>query len=325
VSASIGAPSLTPKRLAENVVEEFWFGDDDPIRSHLHASSSLAAAAALATGLKPFPVIAQRVLSMTRDPTTSATELCRVIERDPGLLSKVLRVANSAIYAPSRPCTNIEMATMRLGMKNVGQIVFMLVAHGMFSDTDATGAQIREHCVGVSVLVRRLAMGVMSVAADDLFLAGLLHDVGKLLAIQTKELDYSKIEAQAGGFPEHTYMTERKLVGWDHAVLGAHVIENWQLPRNIALMVAWHHQPARAFAQDSSFAQAVALLRLADRIDYQFRVARQWSERFLDDLERASAFEYTNYDATLLRAAWPDLVATIEEGQAVLGSGKTAR
>jgi putative nucleotidyltransferase with HDIG domain len=308
------------KRLAENVVEEFWFGDDDPVRTHLQASSSLAATTAVAAGLKPFPVIAQRVLSLSQNASTSAAELSRLIERDPGLSAKVLHVANSAIYAPSRSCTSIENATVRLGMRNIGRIVAMLVAYGMFDDVNPTGAQIRDHCVGVSILARYLAADARTVEADDLFLAGLLHDVGKLLAMQTKDIDYAELEGRAHSFPEETHLKERQLVGWDHAILGAHVIEHWQLPREIAQIVAWHHQPGRAFAQGGKLAQSVAILRLADRVEYQIGIQLELDDDFIDGLERGSCFEYTNYSGALLRAAWPRLVDALDEGQRIIGA-----
>lgn len=312
---------LPLKHLAENIVEELWFGDDDPIRSHIEASSSLAAVTAVASGLKPFPAIAQRVMNMTQLPTTSAADVSRVIERDPGLVARVLRVANSALYAPSRACASIENATMRLGMRNIGRIVVTLVAHGMFDDVDPMGARVRDHCVGVSILARHLAAGVRSVDADDLFLAGLLHDVGKLLAMQTKDVDYAAIEGDLKAYPEDGHLKERRLVGWDHAVLGAHVIEQWQLPHEIAQIVAWHHQPGRAFEQGGGVAQAVAILRLADRIEYQMSVERELNDEFVTELVQRAIFEYTNYDATMLRAVWPRLVTTLDEGRGVIGAG----
>ncbi|HEY5956983.1 MAG TPA: HDOD domain-containing protein, partial [Polyangiaceae bacterium] len=119
-----------------------------------------------------------------------------------------------------------------------------------------------------------------------------------------------------------THLRERELVGWDHAVLGAHVIEHWQLPREISQVVAWHHQPGRAFVQGGSIAQSVAILRLADRIDYQIGVQRELDEQFVNSLERESVFEYTDYDAAMLRAAWPRLVAAVDEGRSVFSAKK---
>lgn len=309
-------------RLAENVVEELWFGDDDPARTHIEASSSLAATTAIATGLKPFPVIAQRVLRLMEKPTTSATELSRLIERDPGLSAKVLGVANSALYAHSRSCASIENATLRLGTQNIGRIVVTLVAHGMFDDVDPVGAKIRNHCVGVSILARHLATDIKAVDADDLFLAGLLHDIGKLLALQTNDIDYAALEGDTNHCPEHAHLRERELVGWDHAVLGAHVIEKWQLPHEIATIVAWHHQPGRAFAQGGTVAQSVAILRLADRIDYQIMNHRELDDAFIDQLEQQAAFEYTDYNSAMLRAVWPRLLATLDEGRNIIGAAK---
>jgi len=314
--------SGTAGRLADTVIEELWFGDEDPIRTHIEASTSLAATTAVVMGLKPFPAIAQRVMRMSQQPLTSATELSEVIERDPGLSARVLSMANSALYAPPRPCTSIANATVRLGIRNIGRIAVALVARGMFDDLEPLGARIRDHCIGVSLLARKLCVGVRELDADEMFLSGLLHDIGKLLATQTKELDYHAMEGDLTRYPEEAHLRERQLVGWDHAVLAAHVIEQWQLPREIATVVAWHHQPGRAYAHGGAIAQAVALLRLADRLEYQLASSRAVDDSFFEELERQSMFEYTPHDAATLRGLWPQLVSSLDEGRSMMQSIK---
>jgi putative nucleotidyltransferase with HDIG domain len=255
---------------------------------------------------------------MSQRPSTTVAELSEVIERDPGLSARVLRMANSALYAPTRPCTSISNAAVRLGIRNIGRIAVALVAQGMFDDVDPLGARIRDHCIGVSLLVRRLALGVRQVDPDDLFLVGLLHDIGKLLAMQTSELDYHSIDGDLKNYPTEAHLKERQLVGWDHAVLAAHVIEQWQLPREIATIVALHHQPGRAFTQAGSIPQAVAYLRLADRLEYQLVNDPTIHESFFAKLEQESAFEYTHHDASTLRGLWPQLLLTIEDGRTMM-------
>src|SRR3954469_13576630 len=82
------------RKLAESIREDLWFGDDDPKRTSEEASRSLAAAAAVAAGLKPFPVIAQRVMTLLSNPDTPVVKVKKAIEQDPALAARILRVAN---------------------------------------------------------------------------------------------------------------------------------------------------------------------------------------------------------------------------------------
>src|SRR4051812_47554640 len=116
--ASAG-PSISARKLAESVREELWFGDDDPARSWLSASQSLATAAVAAAGLKPFPTVAQRVMKLLSDPDVKVSKIRAAIEQDPALAARLLRVTNSAVYGTATPCKNIEDAIVRLGSRTV--------------------------------------------------------------------------------------------------------------------------------------------------------------------------------------------------------------
>src|SRR5450432_3815427 len=104
---SIPRPPPLPsgeRKLAESIREELWFGDEDPARTAEQASRSLAAAAGWVAGLKPFPVVAARVMTLLADPDTPVAKVRRAIEQDPALTARLLRVANSALYRAAVPC-----------------------------------------------------------------------------------------------------------------------------------------------------------------------------------------------------------------------------
>jgi putative nucleotidyltransferase with HDIG domain len=315
--AAPGPPST--RKLADSVIEELWFGDDDPLRSHLVASNSLAAAAALATGLRPFPAIAHRVLERSRDPDVAIEDVKRLIEKDVALAARVLRIANSAVYSMGQPCATIERALVRLGLRNTAQVVVSLLAHGMFDHLDPIGVRVRDHCLGVAAIARVLATEWRCADVDDVFLCGLMHDVGKLLAMQVHEIDYATLEHHPNSSPDTTHFRERMRVGWDHAVLGAHVLEAWRLPRNVSTIVAWHHQPGRAYAAGGGVATSVALLRIADHAEYQIRSAKRMDPAFLRAIERDTAIDYVGRPADAVLDVWPRLVAAVEESTAAAG------
>jgi putative nucleotidyltransferase with HDIG domain len=308
----------TQQKLADDVRELLWFGDDDPDRSELEASRSMAAAAAKAVGLKPFPAIAQRVLGMLADPNVSAVQVRRAVEQDPALSARLLRVANSALYAGARPCQNIEDAVVRLGARTLGEIVAGVAALGLFADSRGLGETIRDHSVGVAAVARVLATEWNCRGVDNIFLGGLLHDVGKLLTIQVDEIDYGQVPRAALEHADEIHVVERALTGYDHAVLGAHVLLQWKLPSDVAMLVAWHHQPGRAYSTGGNAGIGVALLRLADRIEYLLRRAKSLDEATLDELMKDGAVEYAQFSRDVMKAMWPKLAEADRETRQAL-------
>lgn len=316
-----GTPPTTQRgdsRLAQNVIEELWFGDDDPERSEFDASRSLAAALGIATGLKPFPLVLSRALLMLQNPDESRQRVAAVLEQDPALASKLLRVANSALYAPTRACGTVMEAVVRLGNRNVADMVAGIAVFGMFSDVKGLGLRVRDHCAGVAAIARILAVEWRHAGAENVFLSGLMHDVGRLLMMQAGEPRYELIDAQALATPDRIHLIERELTGYDHATLGAHVITDWRLPPDVARAVAWHHQPGRAFAAGGDLGLVVALIRLADRIDVQAGRGRVPEPEFMRSLAADESAQYAGFSADVLQAMWAKLTRTRDEALSVL-------
>jgi len=320
---SIQRPPPLPahqRKLAESIREELWFGDEDPQRTAEQASKSLAAAAALAAGLKPFPVVAQRVMLLLADPDTPIPKVRKAIEQDPALTARLLRVANSALYAPTAPCRSVEDAVMRLGSRAVSEIVVALATLGMFSDAKkGYGLTFRNHCLSVAAIARVLGGEWRFKGVDNLFLSGLMHDIGKLLAMQVGEIRYEAVEPIALVTPDLVHVHERAFCGYDHAVLGAHVLEHWKLPSEISHVVALHHQAGRAFAIGGNIGLSVALLRLADELEFQLRKSRELDEAFLERLALDGSAQYAQLSADVLRAMWPKFVAACDEALQITG------
>lgn len=312
-------PPSESTALADSVLEELWFGDDDPERSRMEASRSLAAALAISTGLKPFPVVVSRLLTLLANVDTPRVEIIRLIERDPALSLRLLRVANSALYAPSRPIETLNDAVVRLGNRNLTDIVAGIVVFGMFSDVAGLGARVRDHCAGVAAIARVLAMEWRYRGAEHVFLSALLHDVGKLLMIQAGSPRYDLLPAADLRAPDRIHVVERRVTGYDHATLGGHVLTQWQLPHEVAQAVAFHHQPGRAYAAGGEMGLVVSLLRLADRIEYALTDAERVGDvlsTFGDD----EAAQYADFSVDQLTAMRPKLLRARSETLAALGA-----
>lgn len=277
----------------------------------------MAAALARATGLKPFPAAAQKAIGLLNDPDTPLSKLRDALEKDPAIASGLLRVANSAAYRARSTLRSVEEAIQRLGSRHVLEIVTSVAAMGMFKDAKGVGLQVRDHCARVGAMTRVLASEWHQKTADSPFLCGLLHDLGKLLLLQVSGIDYKKLDPKVLTCADEAFVHERALLGYDHAVLGGHVLDAWKLPTTVAEVVAWHHQPGRAFEHGGELGLGVALVRLANRIDYQLVRQPELDEAFIAELMQDGSVSYTGYSETVLRAMWPKLR---EAAQQMLGA-----
>jgi len=298
-------------KLSQSVLEELWFGEDDATAANAKAAESLAAHLAELEGLRPFPVVVQKVIACVSRPDFKMEQVRDLIEEDPALAARVLRVANSVAFQTRLPCPTIQDAIIRMGARAVTDLASGLAAMTAFADVKGAGKAVREHCVGTAVIVRALAYRMDDAVAPAVaFLAGLLHDIGKLLMMQTRHQTYTDLVKKGADMADEIHLREREFLGYDHAVLGGHVLAKWGLPSPLPKVVAWHHQPTRASQAGNPVANLVAVLRVADVIDTLVS-----SERPIDELttKRLAA----SADAVCAGLSETDIAATLAEAPAL--------
>lgn len=299
--------------VGDNLSEELWFGDINPGRTNSQAADSVAAAVAKASGLKPFPAVAAELMRMLANPDFDMREVKESVERDPALATRLLRVANSALFRSSAACDSIETAIVRLGAQTVGEIVAGVATMTMFSDEAGLGARMRDHCAGVAALARVLGTSWRLRGVPQLFLCGLLHDVGVMLSLQVGDFDYGSLTEEELENADLVHLKEREVLGYDHAVLGAHVLDLWKIPYPVSPVVAWHHQPGTAYKDSPQIGLMVAMLRLADKLEYQLNRSEALDDAYLEELIKIGACDFADISAGDLRMMWPHLVAARQD------------
>ena len=300
--------------LAREVVQShLWYVDEHPAHSNDLAAHRLAGAVLLSAKIRPFPVVARQVLSLLGDEDYRTADLEGVIMKDPALSATFLRIANSALYRSLVPCESVLMACARLGRNAVREIVVGVATMDMFRDVKSRGATMRNHCAGTAAIARTLADEWHLRSGDQLFLTGLLHDFGKLLCMQAGIESYDGLPPDSLDSPDRLHLIERDRLGYDHAVLGAHVLHAWKIPEPISQVVAWHHQPARAYAGGGTVGMQVALLRLADRLEYRLRHDSAPNEGVIDDLSTSDEARHMGFSAADLRSTWQQMIDSRDE------------
>ncbi len=292
--------------------ESLWFGDGDDAEAESRAAASLAAVGARIVGAKPFPIAARRLDELTRNPSTRIEQVVTVLESDPALSARLLRLVNSAGYGLKVRCTSVRHAAVLVGTRRLNQVATTAAILDLFDGTNQIGMELLEHASVVGSLCRYLAVH-LGLPHDELFTCGFLHDIGKLMLLDAERERYADLLAEFGSAPDQMHLAERRMFGFDHAVLGAHVLAAWNIPEPVPRVIAWHHSPARAM-QDTVIAAMVETLRLADMLAYVLPM--QDSRLAIEITAGSEAARYLDISDVQLAAMWDDLLGLRERSRA---------
>ncbi len=227
-------------------------------------------------GLKASFEIAARLLRSLEDPDFCVREVAGIIEGDPVLATRVLGIANSPMFSRQGRCRDISHAVALLGARCLSEVAAAATAAGLYKRFGVQ-ARMRDHSLSTAAVARRLATR-LGASTDDVFLAGLLHDVGKLVFLQgagderygMDGSSYAALLERRAGRVAGTHLIEQASQGFDHAALGCVALREWGIPEPVPRAVGWHHDLERARQEGGRMAELVSLLRLADSLSHAF-------------------------------------------------------
>lgn len=199
-----------------------------------------------ANDLPTLPAIALEVTRLAQSPLTGMSDLVRIIRNDPPLTAKILRVANSAFYGMPRKIESLNMALVVLGMREINSLVTCISVLKAFPHSGSRGFNRQafwEHSSGCGEIARVIASKLHIRLHGVEFTAGLLHDVGKIVMDQYFHDDFMKTLDVAKAEKLSSTEAERKVLGVDHAEIGAWLADAWALPPAIVEAIRYHHQP----------------------------------------------------------------------------------
>ncbi len=294
------------------VDEELWFGAHDHAVAEDAAARSMAALVGRIIGAKPFPMTARRLADLTRQDVVRIEPVIQVLESDPGLSARLLRLVNSAGYALRQRCTSVRHAATLVGTDRLHQIATTAAVLDLFDSKGPVAAQIIEHSTVVGAFCRYLGAH-LALPVDDLFTAGFLHDIGKLMLMETENDQYVELLSKCGSSPDTIHLLERGLYGFDHAVLAAHVLSAWNIPDPVPKIVAWHHEPTHAYRVSSMMAALVQTVRLADALVYVMQADPE--RQNIKELAQHEAASYLDISEPQLAAMWDELQVLYNESR----------
>jgi HD-like signal output (HDOD) protein len=218
------------------------------------------------------PEVTAKIIQTVEDPKSNAASLHKIVSHDPALVTRILKVVNSAFYGLPGQIASIERAIVLLGLNAIKNLAVAASLGQLFKGTRlCEGYSARDlwtHCVAVGVAARDLARNMKVPLADEAFLAGMIHDVGLLVSLQTwpdkLQLACERAKVQGANFCD----IERDVLGVDHQQLGAALAESWKFPRSCQMVAGFHHRPT-TLSQDNRL--LVTLVYVADTIVCQAR------------------------------------------------------
>jgi putative nucleotidyltransferase with HDIG domain len=286
------------------VDEELWFGTTDTSAAENAAANSMAATAGTVIGTKPFPESTRRLAELSNREPAPIQEMVQVLEGDPALSARLLRFVNSAALGLRQRCTSVRHAVTLVGTKQLHQLATTAAVLDMFDSGSETAVTILEHSAVVGAFCRYLGSH-LGLPAEDLFTAGVLHDIGKLMLLDTFGDSYLSILQSSAEEPELVYAFERQAHGFDHGVLAAHVLKAWNIPDPLPKIIAWHHEPTRAYASSPLHGSLVQTLRLSDLLAHLMdRGATRADARLVTQHEAAN---YLDISEAQLDNMWDEL------------------
>jgi len=197
--------------------------------------------------LKPLPITSRRIMQIVENPQATAKQVIEVIKTDQALAADVIRMANSAGLGYRVPCNSIETGVVRIGFKRVRALALRSFASGPLSRRlngyRMEGKALWDHALTTAKYSEYIAREISYPDPEDAYVAGLLHDMGKLLLDQYVLDDYQKIVRMMIQEEKPLWVIEEKLFGIDHAVIGGLMAEKWKLPTKLAEGIRFHHMP----------------------------------------------------------------------------------
>jgi putative nucleotidyltransferase with HDIG domain len=199
------------------------------------------------------PTASVEIIRVLQEPDAPNSKLAQAIEYDPSLTSNLLRLANSAYFGYQRSVSTVRDAIFLLGRNEIFQMVVASVVGKMTQESirgyGLSPSELWDHLMGVAVVSKKLGEALHSKIPSYTFTAGLLHDIGKVVLGTFGEVDPGPILELAEEEQIDLVTAEQRILGIDHAEVGACLLESWNLPAYLAEVVRWHHDPGKDTGQ----------------------------------------------------------------------------
>lgn len=261
------------------------------------------------------PEVTIKIIEIVEDSKSTARDLHEVIKNDPALSVKVLKVVNSAFYGLPGQVASVDRAIILLGLSAVKNIAIAASIARLFKgkriSEHFSAADLWRHSVAVAVIGRAIAKcSPHPGLTDEIFVAGLIHDIGTLVERQIFPDQFSQVIDRCMAGEGNFRQCERDIIGADHQAFGVGLTTKWKFPRHLRAAVGFHHNPESLSVELRNMA---VLIQMADIVCCQERIGF-YLTAYGDELtdEMYETLGVTPAQIEEIRASMVDMVADAE-------------
>jgi len=226
--------------------------------------------------LPPMPNVAAKVLRAVESGECSANELRKIVECDPAIVARILKVANSALYGFTRQIDTLSHALALLGMQTVKNLVLAASLRQVFTRFGLMEKLLFEHASLAGPVAHRLARELSGVCdPDEAFVAGLLHDLGQIVLANNHREEYEAVFARTYNQSMSFIEVENAAFGFHHGELGGEVARRWQLSELQEKVIRYHHEPELLIELAPEAQRLTALITVASSALTKLGVGRR--------------------------------------------------
>jgi HD-like signal output (HDOD) protein len=227
-----------------------------PVQSDVIVEKAIASIGEIAT----LPEIVTKIIDVVGDPKSTARDLHEIIKNDPALSARILKVVNSAFYGLPGQISTVDRAIIMLGLSAVKNIAIAASITKLFRNRKLggkfTARDLWTHSLAVGAASRSIAKAAGYPSIEDAFLAGLIHDLGLLVARQAFGEKISEVIALCLD-GKNFCQAELDTIGVTHEMLGQALTTKWKFPMSLRAVTGFHHDPTRVAEQSRVLADIV--------------------------------------------------------------------
>lgn len=218
--------------------------------------------------LPPMPHVASRAISMVENPDTTAPELEELLATDAALAARVLKIANSAMFSRQREITTLSQAIMIIGFKALKGIIVAATLKQLNKRSGQLETMIWQNSTATAMFAYNVARKLKKRYADEIFLLGLLHNLGQMVLTTQVPAEYKKILALINETNSDYVTVETEILGFTHALIGALVAKKWNFSAETCQIILHYKDPVDGDRPDNEQEEKTAVVQLSDLLTH---------------------------------------------------------
>ena len=249
-------------------------------------NKELETAIMTAADLPTIPVVAIKVMQLIESENATAEELAKVVASDPAVAARVLKISNSSFYGCQRQIQTLSSAIVVLGFSTLRSLVVAASVKQVYKPYGLTEKMLWEHSFAAGLAARIIASQTRASNEEEAFLAGLFHDIGKIIMNSLDRVKFQEVMQHCYNEGISFGEAERSIYPFSHDEVGAYVIKKWNLPEILTTAILQHHTMEFGVADSPAVVNLTAVTSLADQFCLRLGIG---SRTPLDNLDLAGS------------------------------------